>query len=180
MKGNMQLFSVDQQRSQALESHAASFAQFKVRNSSYTDLLSYFSLLCNFQLGWSKKSLLVMSEQVPGNDNPSTLISFATKSINAGQITSKLHVIELGAQPGCGFSVALICSTEFVFFSNSIRDFLVWLCKKNVKYQFCITNSSYYVVSKRIIFVDLYCVEKFLVHSPDCLLNIFVSRKTIF
>jgi len=27
----MQLFSVDQQRSQALEAHAASFAQFKVR-----------------------------------------------------------------------------------------------------------------------------------------------------
>ncbi|KAJ6432493.1 hypothetical protein OIU84_019684 [Salix udensis] len=66
VKGNMQLFSVDQQRSQALEAHAASFAQFKV----------------------------------PGNENPSTLISFATKSFNAGQITSKLHVIELGAQPG--------------------------------------------------------------------------------
>ena len=30
MKGNMQLFSVDQQRSQALEAHAASFATFKV------------------------------------------------------------------------------------------------------------------------------------------------------
>lgn len=30
MKGNMQLFSVEQQRSQALEAHAASFAQFKV------------------------------------------------------------------------------------------------------------------------------------------------------
>ncbi|MFQ6647255.1 hypothetical protein Gotur_019652, partial [Gossypium turneri] len=66
VKGNMQLFSVDQQRSQALEAHAASFAQFKV----------------------------------PGNENPSILISFATKSFNAGQITSKLHVIELGAQPG--------------------------------------------------------------------------------
>ncbi|GAY40449.1 hypothetical protein CUMW_052030 [Citrus unshiu] len=66
VKGNMQLFSVDQQRSQALEAHAASFAQFKV----------------------------------PGNENPSVLISFATKSFNAGQVTSKLHVIELGAQPG--------------------------------------------------------------------------------
>ncbi|KAE8723368.1 Clathrin heavy chain 1 [Hibiscus syriacus] len=66
VKGNMQLFSVDQQRSQALEAHAASFAQLKV----------------------------------PGNENPSILISFATKSSNAGQITSKLHVIELGAQPG--------------------------------------------------------------------------------
>lgn len=30
VKGNMQLFSVDQQRSQALEGHAASFATFKV------------------------------------------------------------------------------------------------------------------------------------------------------
>ena len=38
--------------------------------------------------------------QVPGNENPSVLISFATKSFNAGQVTSKLHVIELGAQPG--------------------------------------------------------------------------------
>ncbi|BAT81103.1 Clathrin heavy chain 2 [Vigna angularis] len=66
VKGNMQLFSVDQQRSQALEAHAASFAQFKV----------------------------------PGNENPSVLISFASKTLNAGQVTSKLHVIELGAQPG--------------------------------------------------------------------------------
>ncbi|TKY47560.1 Clathrin heavy chain 1 [Spatholobus suberectus] len=66
VKGNMQLFSVDQQRSQALEAHAAAFAQFKV----------------------------------PGNENPSILISFATKTLNAGQIISKLHVIELGAQPG--------------------------------------------------------------------------------
>ncbi|XLR37495.1 hypothetical protein HN51_024244 [Arachis hypogaea] len=66
VKGNMQLYSVDQQRSQALEAHAASFAQFKV----------------------------------PGNDNPSVLISFASKTLNAGQIISKLHVIELGAQPG--------------------------------------------------------------------------------
>ncbi len=71
VKGNMQLFSVDQQRSQALESHAASFASF----------------------------------QVAGNETPSLLIAFATKSISAGQLTSKLHVIELGAQPGKpGFS----------------------------------------------------------------------------
>ncbi|CAM0950541.1 unnamed protein product [Alopecurus aequalis] len=71
VKGNMQLFSVDQQRSQALEAHAASFATFKV----------------------------------PGNENPSTLICFASKASNAGTITSKLHIIELGAQPGKpGFS----------------------------------------------------------------------------
>ncbi|XP_031382114.1 clathrin heavy chain 1-like isoform X1 [Punica granatum] len=66
VKGNMQLFSVEKQQSQALEAHAASFAQFKV----------------------------------PGNDNPSTIVSFATKTINSGQIVSKLHVIELGAQQG--------------------------------------------------------------------------------
>ncbi|XP_020680390.1 clathrin heavy chain 1 [Dendrobium catenatum] len=71
VKGNMQLFSVDQQRSQALEAHAASFASFKVA----------------------------------GNENSSILICFASKTLNAGQITSKLHVIELGAQPGKpGFS----------------------------------------------------------------------------
>ncbi|KNA23309.1 hypothetical protein SOVF_026060 [Spinacia oleracea] len=71
VKGSMQLYSVDQQRSQALEAHAASFASYKV----------------------------------PGNENPSTLIVFATKSMNAGQVTSKLHIIELGAQPGKpGFS----------------------------------------------------------------------------
>ncbi|XP_078181604.1 clathrin heavy chain 1 isoform X1 [Carex rostrata] len=71
VKGNMQLFSVEQQRSQALEAHAASFASFKV----------------------------------PGNENPSTLICFASKTFNAGQATSKMHVIELGAQPGKpGFS----------------------------------------------------------------------------
>ncbi|KZV23799.1 clathrin heavy chain 1-like [Dorcoceras hygrometricum] len=66
VKGSMQLFSVDQQRSQALEAHAASFASFRVA----------------------------------GNDKDSILISFATKSSNSGQISSKLHVIELGAQPG--------------------------------------------------------------------------------
>ncbi|XP_058113390.1 clathrin heavy chain 1-like isoform X3 [Magnolia sinica] len=62
----MQLFPVDQQRSQALEAHAASFA----------------------------------SQKVAGNENPSILIAFASKTTNAGQITSKLHVIEVGAQPG--------------------------------------------------------------------------------
>ncbi|XP_062073293.1 zinc finger CCCH domain-containing protein 26-like [Humulus lupulus] len=78
VKGNMQLFSVEQQRSQALEAHAAAFAQFKVL----------------------------------GNENPYTLISFATKTFNAGQITSKLHVIDLGAQPGCPAIPRTICANE--------------------------------------------------------------------
>ncbi|CAH1453734.1 unnamed protein product [Lactuca virosa] len=54
VKGNMQLFSIDQQRSQALEAHVESCVSFKVT----------------------------------GNDNPSILITFATKSSNAGQVTS--------------------------------------------------------------------------------------------
>ena len=38
--------------------------------------------------------------QVPGNDTPSLVIAFTMKSIINGQLVSKLHVIELGAQPG--------------------------------------------------------------------------------
>ncbi|KAI7992761.1 Clathrin heavy chain 1 [Camellia lanceoleosa] len=34
------------------------------------------------------------------NEKPSVLICFASKTSNVGQITSKLHAIELGAQPG--------------------------------------------------------------------------------
>lgn len=66
VKGNMQLFSVDQQRSQALEAHAASFATFKVS----------------------------------GIEKPSLLISFATKTMVGAQLVSRIHIIELGAQPG--------------------------------------------------------------------------------
>lgn len=38
--------------------------------------------------------------QVPGRNAPSTVISFAQKTFNNGQLTSKLHVIELGATAG--------------------------------------------------------------------------------
>lgn len=61
VKGNMQLFSVEQKRSQALEAHAASFAQV----------------------------------------NGTNVITFATKTVVAGQLTSKLHVVPLG---GAGFT----------------------------------------------------------------------------
>jgi len=40
VKGNMQLFSVDQQRSQALEAHAASFATFKVPFQKFEMLIT--------------------------------------------------------------------------------------------------------------------------------------------
>ena len=65
-KGFMQLYSVEQQRSQALEAHAAAFSRV----------------------------------MVPGNTEESIVIAFATKSLTGGQLNSKLHVIELGAQPG--------------------------------------------------------------------------------
>lgn len=38
--------------------------------------------------------------QVSGNAKPSLLISFTTKTLVGGQLVSKMHVIELGAQPG--------------------------------------------------------------------------------
>lgn len=66
VKGFMQLYSVDQRRSQALEAHAAAFS----------------------------------TVSVPGRAAPSTVISFAQKTFNNGTLTSKLHVIELGAPAG--------------------------------------------------------------------------------
>lgn len=65
--------------------------------------------------------LFILFDQLPGNENPSTLISFATKTLNAGQITSKLHVIELGAQPG---KVALIM---FCCFLGLVYCVVLWI-----------------------------------------------------
>lgn len=106
VKGNMQLFSVDQQRSQALESHAAAFASFKVlidvHRTSLKTCVNWSLPSQEARIEWpiSVSKMECHFVQVPGNDTPSILISFATKSSNAGQITSKLHIIELGAQPG--------------------------------------------------------------------------------
>jgi len=67
VKGNMQLYSMEQQRSQALEAHAAAFS----------------------------------THQVQGNTVKSQVVAFAQKTVQPdGQISSKLHVIELGAQAG--------------------------------------------------------------------------------
>ena len=67
VKGNMQLYSVAQQRSQALEAHAAAFS----------------------------------THRIPGNAAPSQIVAFAQKTVQPdGNISSKLHVIELGAQAG--------------------------------------------------------------------------------
>lgn len=54
-------------------------------------------MACRFNFVWYCN---VFNLQVAGNEKDSTLICFASKTINAGQVTSKLHVIELGAQPG--------------------------------------------------------------------------------
>ena len=61
--------------------------------------------------------LTLALEQVAGNDKDSILISFASKSSNAVQVTSKLHVIELGAQPG-----------EYIF-HNSFLVYIENLCR---------------------------------------------------
>jgi clathrin heavy chain len=66
VKGFMQLYSVEQKRSQALEAHAAAFSTIKAA----------------------------------GRAAPSTVISFAQKTYANGTLTSKLHVIELGAPAG--------------------------------------------------------------------------------
>ena len=60
----MQLYSVEQKRSQALEAHAAAFSTLSQGGTQ------------------------------------STVISFAQKTYNNGVLTSKLHVIELGAAAG--------------------------------------------------------------------------------
>lgn len=65
VKGYMQLYSVEQKRSQALEAHAAAF-----------------------------------STLASSTGQSSIVISFAQKTLANGVLTSKLHVIELGAQPG--------------------------------------------------------------------------------
>lgn len=91
----MQLFSVDQQRSQALEAHAASFASLRVWFSLESALVCLYFFYLSRDLFYN-----LHIEQVPGNDKDSILIAFATKSSNAGQVVSKLHVIELGAVPG--------------------------------------------------------------------------------
>lgn len=97
-------FFCGSQRSQALEAHAASFASFKVMSGTPVIFVlvtySLFYYLPNFPF--------IFPPQVVGT-NPSTLICFASKTTNAGQITSKLHVIELGAQPGLSLEIFKIC-----------------------------------------------------------------------
>lgn len=85
VKGFMQLYSVEQARSQALEAHAAAFT-----------------------------TLTLGGKQAP-------VISFAQKTLAAGAVVSKLHVIELG-QPG---QTSLKKSAELFFPPEFADDFPV-------------------------------------------------------
>lgn len=70
--------------------------------------------------------------KVPGNENPSILISFASKTFNAGQLTSKLHVIELGAVPGC--------SLYSGFF---LHMYIIWLVLSLFGCFLCVWNKAF-------------------------------------
>ncbi|DBA67143.1 hypothetical protein WJX79_007694 [Trebouxia sp. C0005] len=89
VKGFMQLYSVEQKRSQALEAHAAAFSTIK-------------------------------RPQNPGVE--SIVISFAQKTFANGQLTSKLHVIELGAPAG---QAPLKKNAELFFPAEFADDFPV-------------------------------------------------------
>jgi clathrin heavy chain len=87
VKGFMQLYSVEQARSQALEAHAAAFTALRL----------------------------------PGKPAPVPVIAFAQKTLTAGGVASKLHVIELGA-PG---QTTLKKSAELFFPPEFADDFPV-------------------------------------------------------
>jgi hypothetical protein len=103
--------------------------------------------------------------QVAGNESPSTLISFASRSFNAGQLTSKLHVIELGAVPGhllfFGFSshMHIICSVivswfHLFAFMLSQRKFLCLVILEACCYDF-----SYWLSVKSVVYWLCYCLS---------------------
>ena len=50
----------------------------------------------------------LMHVQVPSRDRPSTVIAFAQKTFKDGNLTSKLHVIELGAPAGATMAHSLL------------------------------------------------------------------------
>ena len=92
----MQLYSVDQKRSQALEAHAAAFSTLKV----CTPVQFARNYLTTLHSSDSLTNDLARPLQAPGSQTSSTVISFAQKTFANGVLTSKLHVIELGAAPG--------------------------------------------------------------------------------
>jgi len=73
VRGRMQLWSVAQGRTQALDAHAASFGRVKIPGR-------------------------------PAADPPSLVLAFAQRAqpADGGPLSSKLHIVELGAPPGGG------------------------------------------------------------------------------
>ena len=66
----------------------------------YTKCLCARSQARNPDIGREVRALCGGWRQAPGTESGSTVISFAQKTFAGGVLTSKLHVIELGAQPG--------------------------------------------------------------------------------
>ena len=106
----MQLYSVEQKRSQALEAHAAAFSTIKVHfMTTRLHLLAVQGDLLRLHPQAVMKTQtramdmgfkICLQMQVPSRDRPSTVIAFAQKTFKDGNLTSKLHVIELGAPAG--------------------------------------------------------------------------------
>lgn len=99
-------------------------------HSGWERILHNSSLMCSVIVDFMFSCLTVSCFiQVPGNERDSILISFATKSSNAGQVTSKLHVIELGAQPGQNTAlITTTCSLIVKLFSKIVGQIcFIWL-----------------------------------------------------
>ena len=109
----MQLYSVEQQRSQALEAHAAAFGTLKVRPGALIVRHSPW-------LDSTDMHAIPPPSQHSGNAEASQLIAFAKKALlPGGQTESKLHIIELGAKPG---SAPFAKRTVDLFFPPDFAD----------------------------------------------------------
>lgn len=74
--------------------------------------------------------------QVSGNEKPSLLIAFATKTFVGGQLVSKMHVIELGAQPGLCLLFLDSFNSGTILMKSGAR-------KRLIKSPDCILNKNY-------------------------------------
>ena len=122
--GAMQLFSVERNVSQPIEGHAAAFSQFKV----IVDQIM------------SSHSYKLMSYQMEGNGQESTLFCFAVRGAAGG----KLHIIEVGTPPS-GNSPFQKKAVDVFFPPEAQNDFPVAMqVRMN---QICVCTSSTLCVS---------------------------------
>jgi len=102
VKGNMQLFSIDQQRSQALEAHAASFAQFKVpwfpfpspfpTLHTLTHVLTEFhELVCFYRF----QEMIILLFLFPLRQRPSMLDRLHQSYILLSLVPSQVNLLDL-------------------------------------------------------------------------------------